>query len=355
MSSKRLLSVAKDIIRQAATIGLDEAGTRICGPTAWGYFKKILAPVVDRLKHQYPKLFLVGEEEAAKKAVDALSKDRELQALLLDGFSKLDRGQKDITALLARQDKTLKGLGNRIDQGFKEAAKRGEINVNVILQKLDKLELQLKGAGAFAAVPSNLSELPISKISNRAWGNLKESLDWIASRDAEKASLRISQARGLLDAGLKREPKNSVLLTLMGYTEKNQVQVSLIQGDQDTAVTALAEASKYFAQALKYNPSDVGALNGMANVYLFAHDYDRAIKLGELIIQIEPNYAEAAWDLSIAIEQRLKEVGHQSALIDKLISVYQRLEVLMPKHGFPASNLAYVQNQLAKWQQLKET
>jgi len=145
------------------------------------------------------------------------------------------------------------------------------------------------------------------------------------------------------------------LLALMGYAEKNQVQISLIQGDQDTAVSALAEASKYFAQALKCNPSNVGALNGMANVYLFARDYDRSIKLGELIIQIKPDYAEAAWDLAIGMEHRLKEVGHQAALIEKLISVYQKLEVLMPKHGFPASNLVYVQNRLAKLQQLTKT
>jgi len=355
MSSKRLLSVAKKVIRRAAKIGLDEAGTRICGPTAWGYFKKILSPVVDELQNRFPKLFLVGEEEAAKKAADTLSKDKELQKLLYDGFSKLEKGQDEIRGALARQDKNLKAIGNSLDQGFKEAARRDATNVQVILEKLSTLELKLKGAGAFAGAPPNLAELPVSKIYDMAWGYLKESLDWIASPDVEKASLRVSQARGLLDAGLKREPKNSNLLALMGYAEKNQVQISLIQGDQDTAVSALAEASKYFAQALKCNPSNVGALNGMANVYLFARDYDRSIKLGELIIQIKPDYAEAAWDLAIGMEHRLKEVGHQAALIEKLISVYQKLEVLMPKHGFPASNLVYVQNRLAKLQQLTKT
>ena len=57
-SSQGLLSLAKKIIREGAIIGLDEAGSRIAGPTAWRYVKKVMAPVVQELEKRYPKLLL---------------------------------------------------------------------------------------------------------------------------------------------------------------------------------------------------------------------------------------------------------------------------------------------------------
>jgi hypothetical protein len=53
----------------------------------------------------------------------------------------------------------------------------------------------------------------------------------------------------------------------------------------------------------------VSALNGMANVYSFHRDYDRAIELGTLAASIEPAYGEAAWDLAISLEGKLNQAG----------------------------------------------
>jgi hypothetical protein len=40
MTSKNFLDITKKVIREGAKIGLDEAGTRICG-SAWQYVKHI--------------------------------------------------------------------------------------------------------------------------------------------------------------------------------------------------------------------------------------------------------------------------------------------------------------------------
>jgi hypothetical protein len=42
------------VIREGAKIGMDEAGTRICG-SAWQYVKQVIAPVVGELQKRYPK------------------------------------------------------------------------------------------------------------------------------------------------------------------------------------------------------------------------------------------------------------------------------------------------------------
>src|SRR6516162_10195012 len=112
MASQSLLSVTKAIIRKAAENGLDEAGTRICC-SGWPYVKKMLSPVVDELQRRFPKLFLVGSDEAkaaATQAQSTLDNDPNLQKMLSDSFSKLEHGQDEILDLLARNSDTLKQI-----------------------------------------------------------------------------------------------------------------------------------------------------------------------------------------------------------------------------------------------------
>lgn len=118
MTSKRILSITKKIIRKAAEIGLDQAGALII-PGAWPYFKKVISPVVDELQRRYPKMLLVDDEEAlrdSEKAVEALSTDKKLQKLLEDGFSRLEQGQEEILDELDRIDGILQGIGTSVDR-----------------------------------------------------------------------------------------------------------------------------------------------------------------------------------------------------------------------------------------------
>jgi hypothetical protein len=55
MASSRILAVAKEIIRNAAELGIEEAGTRICG-AAWAPLKKVLTPAFQRTGIPFPGL-----------------------------------------------------------------------------------------------------------------------------------------------------------------------------------------------------------------------------------------------------------------------------------------------------------
>ena len=97
----RLLSTVKKIIVVGVEIGLDEAGSRLLGPTAWKYCKKIVSPVMDVLKEEYPSLAFdkPGDKNAQKAAQDAvnfLSNDKYLQDMLWKNFNDLKEGQKEI-------------------------------------------------------------------------------------------------------------------------------------------------------------------------------------------------------------------------------------------------------------------
>lgn len=349
MSSNSLVSLAKVVIRKAAEIGLDEAGRYACGP-AWPFAKKILMPVVEKLERTYPKLLLVPEEAA--KAAEYLAKDVALQEMLHNGFESLESGQEEILAALARQDDTLKNIGDAINRGFLETGGKLEATFDIIRQELHALRLEVADhqdvAGRDVSLPPSVSELPASAIYSQSFAYQSDAMTWVVAGEANTASQRLAEARALLNSGLKREPHNLALLVSLGYVEKTQAQVAQLQSDHDEYVSSLAKAAKHFAAVLQRDPTDIGALNGMANVYLFGRDYDRAIELSTLAVQSDPNYGPAAWDLALALEGKLDEGGPNPTLVEYLKSVYRRLESIMPSQPqFMASNLTHVQKRLA--------
>jgi hypothetical protein len=101
ISFDRLLSTVKKIIFVGVEIGLDEAGSRLLGPTAWKYCKKIVSPVIDVLKEEYPSLAFdkpgdTTAQQAAQDAVNFLSSNKNLQDMLWKNFTELKEGQKEI-------------------------------------------------------------------------------------------------------------------------------------------------------------------------------------------------------------------------------------------------------------------
>lgn len=350
MKNSEVISLVKQVVRGAVGVGLDEAGTRICGPAAWKYVQKMLSPVVDELQRRYPKLFLVSEE--AEKATIALSSDEGLKDMLNRGFASLESGQGEILALLAQHNETLQVIGNSIDDGFREAGQHLDTAFENIAAKLERLELKLevfsqpneKNAGLHT-VPVGLS---VRQIEKQAYAYQADGMRWVVSGEADAASQRLAEGRVLVEPALKDHPENVQLLVSLGYIEKTQAQVAELQGDHESYVASLEKAAMCFATALKTDPTNVGALNGMANIYAFHRDYDRAIELGTLTVKSAPTYGAALWDLALALESKLQEVGRKTALIDHLKVVYRQLEMLMPQQpeAFTASDLAHVHERL---------
>ncbi len=343
MQSSDLVSLAKKVIRKAGEIGLEEGGKFVCGP-AWPFVEKILSPVVEELEHRFPKLFLVPEE--TEKASEALSEDVALQEMLQKGFAQLESGQEEILAALARQNEVLVAIGEAVNRGFQEGGQKIDNSFENIRQQLEEIRFLI--APVSKVTTPFQSGLSISEINERVYAFQSDAMKWVEAGHADIASQRLAEARILFEDGLKRDPHNTYLLVACGYIEKTQAQVGQLQGDHEMYVNSLAEAAKYFAQVLSINAKDIGALNGMANIYLFDKDYDRAIQLSTLAVHCAPNYGAASWDLAIALENKLAEAGPEPELIDRLKTVYRRIEFMMPQQpeAFTASNLAHVQKRL---------
>ena len=118
---RHLVDTAGDVIIEAAKFGLEEAGTRILGPTAWNGFKRIMSPIVKKLQQRFPALsFNKPDDEAsideAREAVKYLQSSTELKNLLLGNFERREEGQEEIISSVKRLErmaqKTSKDVGS---------------------------------------------------------------------------------------------------------------------------------------------------------------------------------------------------------------------------------------------------
>lgn len=121
MISERLLSVAKKVIISGVKLGFDEAGSRLLGPTAWKYFKKLLTPIIDELTEQFPNLVFgkPDDKEAMNvgaEAVKYLSENENLKKMLSDGFYQSKIGQNDILQGINKLDKKFEKLETGIEE-----------------------------------------------------------------------------------------------------------------------------------------------------------------------------------------------------------------------------------------------
>jgi tetratricopeptide (TPR) repeat protein len=238
-----------------------------------------------------------------------------------------------------------------IDRGFEEARRNDDDANSRVLAELKAIRaelLEVRSPAPVAVAPAPV--LSLEEVDRRANGYQYDAMKWISARDADSASERLSQGRTLLLAALQQTPNNPRLLASLGYIEKSQAQVEFLKGQQETAVTRLGDAAKYFTKALEQDPNEVSALNGMANVFYYAGDFDRAINIGTLLAQKAPTYGAAMFDFSLALEGKMKATGPQPALLETLKAVYQLLLQLMPlePQTFPANYLAYAQERLAE-------
>lgn len=121
-TSSKIILIAKKIIFDAAKLGLEEAGTRLMG-SAWPYFKAVMTPILDELKERYPGLASAlnasgpNAEAEVSRAANEISNDPKLQALIIDAFSNIENGQREIVnrigemeAVLSRQNETIISL-----------------------------------------------------------------------------------------------------------------------------------------------------------------------------------------------------------------------------------------------------
>ncbi len=105
-----------------------------------------------------------------------------------------------------------------------------------------------------------------------------------------------------VDEALKSYPKDADFHALMGYTLKDIYQSSknLLSTEQRQAY--LYRASESFNNALKIDPDNASAQNGMGNILFFQGNFDEAIKRHEKALELaKNNYPAAEHDMSIVM------------------------------------------------------
>jgi len=111
-TSSKIILVAKKIILNAAKLGLEEAGTRLMGST-WPYFKAAMSPILTELKERYPGFASAldasgpNAEAEASRAINEISNDPKLQALIIDGFANIQNGQREIVNRIGEMEEVL--------------------------------------------------------------------------------------------------------------------------------------------------------------------------------------------------------------------------------------------------------
>lgn len=121
----------------------------------------------------------------------------------------------------------------------------------------------------------------------------------LANQDVDAATARLAEAREV--AG-KTDPLDPDALALRGYIAKTLAQIADAKDNQVDIEKYYREAERMFEGAVRLDPTNVGALNGLGNVCDARGDLDGAIGAYRQAIEIAPNYTSAHHDLAIAYE-----------------------------------------------------
>ena len=152
-------------------------------------------------------------------------------------------------------------------------------------------------------------------IGRRLYSDLENAFNLLnSSNPADRA-----KAIGVVDANLAKInkalesfPDDVYMHALAGYAAKNVFESSrdtgLLSPEQRRAY--LAQARQHFEAALKIDPKDPSALNGMGNVSFYEGKFDTAIKYHELAIKLAGRpYPNASHDLALVKRVKSGEVA----------------------------------------------
>ena len=222
-------------------------------------------------------------------------------------------------------------------------------------EALGKLDVPLGRVVEMLKRIGKTPKLSLSQVDEEVDHLQRDAMNWVSdARFPRTAELRLAEARRLIADATERYPRNEALLVSRGYVEKTAGQVCELRSDHDGKNEAYGKAARYFRAALELNPSDVGALNGQANMFYENGDYGKAAVLGRIITSYRPDYAAAYWDLGMALEQLADRAKPDVELLEELADVFDTLVVLIPNEpsGFTPADLEDARAKARRYRQL---
>jgi tetratricopeptide (TPR) repeat protein len=136
-----------------------------------------------------------------------------------------------------------------------------------------------------------------------AWLQQGRAMRDIDRRDDEAAISKLAAARS---AAQHTDPLDPQALALRGYIDKTLAQIYQARGDRDSSNRHNDEAARFFEGAVKLDPQNASAYNGLGNVQHARGELDAAIEAYQIAIRLEPAYTAAWHDLAIACEGKMK-------------------------------------------------
>ena len=108
-TSDTLVNWTKALVKSAAKLGVEEAGTRLLG-SGWKYAKAVLEPTYSELARKYPALKFLdtpAAETAATRATADLDANPEWRKQLMDRFTRLEHEQAETLLQLSVLEKRM--------------------------------------------------------------------------------------------------------------------------------------------------------------------------------------------------------------------------------------------------------
>lgn len=125
----------------------------------------------------------------------------------------------------------------------------------------------------------------------------------------DAAAALIDQNLRFVDEALRQFPNDADFHALMGYTLKDMYQSSKNLLPMEKRREYLNRAKRSFEYALKLDPNNPSAHNGLGNVLFFEGKFDKAIKEHEIALRLTSGrYEAAAHDLDIVIRVKKGEI-----------------------------------------------
>lgn len=147
----------------------------------------------------------------------------------------------------------------------------------------------------------------------------KQVLGSLQSRQPQLAARFQADLNQPMRAALRHYPKNPMVLALAGYHEKNEFMVEREQGNQPDD-HRLAEAERYFLDALSVRPDDPSALNGIGSILILRGELDAA----EFYVQRAIERAKADGTVYGEAQQDLKIIQLLKRQRDDQLAAYTR-------------------------------
>jgi tetratricopeptide (TPR) repeat protein len=135
------------------------------------------------------------------------------------------------------------------------------------------------------------------------WIQQSRAMDDIKKKDYEAAIRKLSDAR---DAAIHTDPLDAHALALRGYIDKSLAQIYHGRKDVQAEKVHYAEAERLFNGAVKLDPRNPSAFNGLGNVQHARGELDQAINSYKKAIELAPNYAAAWYDLAGTYQEKMK-------------------------------------------------